>query len=117
MSTHPYSTWRQQGETYYVSGQLPTDPATGTYPEGIRAQTQQALSNLETAVKEFGCGRQDIIKTTVFLRDFADFAQMNEVYAEFFSEPYPARSAFAVAGLIPGADIEIEAIVASGGRS
>lgn len=106
----PYSTWRNAGNTYYISGQLPTDPDTGKFPEGIEAQTSAALANLERALESFGCTRTNVIKTTVFLRDFSDFAAFNAVYADFFSEPYPARSAFQVAGLMPGADIEIEAI-------
>ncbi|BDR53337.1 reactive intermediate/imine deaminase [Bombiscardovia nodaiensis] len=108
----PYSAWRQQANTYYVSGQLPIDPKTGKFPSGIAAQTQTALENLERVTAEFNCSRQDVVKTTVFLRNFDDFASMNEVYARFFADPYPARSAFAVADLMPGADIEIEAIVA-----
>lgn len=110
---HPYSPWRCDGHIYYVSGQLPVDPGTGGFPEGIAAQTRRALANLEKVIQEFGCSRRDVLKTTIFLRDFDDFSEMNTVYAEFFKEPYPARSAFAVAGLTPGARIEIEAVVAS----
>lgn len=109
MASLPYSRWRQVGDTYYISGQLPLT-ADGTMAEGITAQTEAALANLERVAAEFGCTRADIVKTTVFLRDFDDFAAMNEVYAGFFADLYPARSAFAVSGLVPGAAIEIEAI-------
>ncbi|WEV74534.1 Rid family detoxifying hydrolase [Bifidobacterium sp. ESL0798] len=108
--TTPYSSWRKAGDTYYISGQLPLDPATGEYPTSIEDQTTKALNNLEATLADFGCTRSDIIKTTVFLRDFADFARFNKVYSDFFAAPYPARSAFQVAGLAQGANIEIEAI-------
>ena len=106
----PYSTWRKAGGTYYISGQLPVDPETGSMPQGMGAQTEAALANLERALTDIGCTREHVVKTTVFIRDFSRFAEFNEAYAAFFSEPYPARSAFQVAGLAPGADIEIEAI-------
>lgn len=96
----------------YASGQLPIDPATGRFPEGIKAQTRQSLLNAQAILKEAGLSLSDVVKTTVLLSDIADFGEMNEVYAEFFSEPYPARSAFAVKSVPKGALVEIECIAA-----
>ena len=88
----PYSQGIAAGQTVYVSGQLPIDPATGAIPEGIAAQTAQS------------------VKTTVFLADMNDFAEMNKVYGEYFAQPFPARSAVQVAKLPKGAPLEIECI-------
>ena len=92
-------------------GQIPVDPATGAVPEGgIQAQAQQSLSNIKAILNAAGTNMGAVIKTTVFLSDMNDFAAMNEVYAQFFQEPYPARSAVQVARLPKDVLVEIEAI-------
>ena len=97
----------------FVSGQLPIDPATGAFPEGgIQEQTRQSLTNAGAILAAAGLSLQQVVKTTVFLADMADFAAMNEVYAQFFSAPFPARSAVAVKTLPKGALVEIECIAA-----
>ncbi len=106
----PYSQAIEVGGLVFASGQLPINPATGTFPEGIKAQTRQALTNAQEILKAAGADMKDVVKTTVLLADIADFAEMNEVYAEFFTEPYPARSAFAVKSVPKGALVEIECI-------
>ena len=107
----PYSQAIQVGNLVYTSGQIPIDPATGAFVEGgIKEQTRQSLSNVRAILEEAGLTMANVIKTTVFLADMADFAEMNAVYAEFFSEPYPARSAVAVKTLPKGALIEIEVV-------
>ena len=95
----------------FVSGQLPIDPATGKFPEGgVAEQTRQSLLNAEAILFAAGLELADVVKTTVFLADMGDFAAMNEVYAQFFAEPFPARSAVAVKTLPKGALVEIECI-------
>lgn len=107
----PYSQAVQAGVTVYVSGQLPIDPATSAFPgEDITAQTKQSLQNVQAILAEAGMTLADVVKTTVLLADIADFAAMNEVYATFFTAPYPARAAFQVAALPKGAKVEIEAV-------
>ena len=107
----PYSQAIQVGNLVYTSGQIPIDPATGTFVEGgIKEQTRQSLSNVRAILEEAGLTMANVIKTTVFLADMADFADMNAVYAEFFTEPYPARSAVAVKTLPKGALVEIEVV-------
>ena len=97
----------------FVSGQLPIDPATGAFPEGgVEAQTRQSLLNARAILEAAGLGLANVVKTTVFLADMADFAAMNGVYAQFFSAPFPARSAVAVKTLPKGALVEIECIAA-----
>ena len=97
----------------FVSGQLPIDPATGAFPEGgIEAQTRQSLTNIKAILEQAGTSMAKVLKTTVLLADMGDFAAMNGVYAEFFTEPYPARCAFAVKTLPKGALVEIECIAA-----
>ncbi|MBR4524124.1 MAG: RidA family protein [Bacteroidales bacterium] len=110
----PYSQAIDSGaDIVFVSGQLPINPATGAFPEGgIREQTRQSLSNARAILEAAGLGLQDVVKTTVFLADMADFAAMNEVYAQFFAAPFPARSAVAVKTLPKGALVEIECIAA-----
>jgi 2-iminobutanoate/2-iminopropanoate deaminase len=101
------------GNLVYTSGQIPIDSATGSFVEGgIKEQTRQSLNNVKAILKEAGLGMGNVVKTTVFMADMADFAAMNEVYAEFFGEPYPARSAVAVKTLPKGALVEIEVIAA-----
>ena len=107
----PYSQAIQVGNLVYTSGQIPIDPATGAFVEGgIKEQTRQSLSNVRAILEEAGLTMANVVKTTVFLADMADFAEMNTVYAEFFAEPYPARSAVAVKTLPKGALIEIEVV-------
>ena len=97
----------------FVSGQLPIDPATGAFPEGgVKEQTRQSLTNAKAILEAAGLSLANVVKTTVFLADMGDFAAMNEVYAEFFAEPYPARSAVAVKTLPKNALVEIECIAA-----
>ncbi len=108
----PYSQAIQVANLMFTSGQLPIDPATGKIPEGpISVRVHQVLKNLSAIVLEVGASLDDVVKTTVFLSDIADFQEVNAVYAEYFKSPHPARSAFQVAALPLGADIEIEAIV------
>jgi 2-iminobutanoate/2-iminopropanoate deaminase len=107
----PYSQAICAGQTVYVSGQLPIDPTTGQFAEGsIQDRARQSLTNIRNILAEAGLTMKNVAKVTVLLADIQDFAAVNEVYAEFFEAPYPARSAFAVAALPKGADIEIEAI-------
>ena len=107
----PYSQAIQIGDLLFVSGQVPIDPDTGAVVEGdIRAQAQQSLNNLKAILNAAGTNMGAVVKTTVFLADMNDFADMNEVYAQFFQEPYPARSAVQVARLPKDAKVEIEAI-------
>lgn len=106
----PYSQGIAAGETVYVSGQLPLDPATGAFPEGIAAQTAQSLKNIQAILAQQGMTLANVVKTTVFLADINDFAEMNKVYGEFFTKPYPARSAVQVAKLPKDAPLEIECI-------
>ena len=107
----PYSQAIKVGNFVYTSGQLPINPATGAFPEGgIKEQTRQSLSNVKAILEEAGLTMSDVVKTTVFLADMNDFADMNSVYAEFFCEPYPARSAVAVKTLPKNALVEIEVV-------
>ena len=109
----PYSQAIEANGFVYASGQLPIDPATGAFPEGgIKEQTRQSLLNAQAILREAGLDLCNVVKTTVLLADIADFGAMNEVYIEFFSQPYPARSAFAVKDLPKGAMVEIECIAA-----
>ena len=109
----PYSQGIEAGGFVYVSGQLPIDPSTGEFAEGgIQAEARKSLTNIRNILAEAGLGMQNVVKVTVLLADIKNFAAVNEVYAEFFEAPYPARSAFAVAALPKGANIEIEAIAA-----
>ena len=107
----PYSQAIRVGNLVYTSGQIPIDPATGAFVEGgIKEQTRQSLTNVRAILAEAGLAMSDVVKTTVFMADINDFAEMNAVYAEFFSEPYPARSAVAVKTLPKGALVEIEVV-------
>ena len=117
----PYSQAIQVGNLVYTSGQIPIDPATGVFAEGgIKEQTRQSLTNVKAILEEIGLTMSNVVKTTVFMADMNDFADMNSVYAEFFAEqsgkaerftePYPARSAVAVKTLPKGALVEIEVI-------
>ena len=109
----PYSQGIEAGGMVFVSGQLPINPATGEFAEGgIQAEARQSLTNIKNILAEAGMDMGNVVKVTVLLADISNFAAVNEVYAEFFQAPYPARSAFAVAALPKGANIEIEAIAA-----
>ena len=110
----PYSQGIRVGNMVFTSGQLPVDPSTGEFAEGgIEAQTRQSLTNVQAVLEAAGLTMSNVVKTTVFLSDMNDFAVMNGVYAEFFSEPYPARSAVAVKTLPKGAMVEIEAVASA----
>ncbi len=101
----------QGSKTIYVSGQIPIDPAKGEFAgSDIATQTRQSLTNIKNILASAGADMANVVKTTVLLADINDFAAMNEVYAEFFQEPYPARAAFQVAAIPKGALVEIEAI-------
>lgn len=107
----PYAQGIEINGLVITSGQLPLDPATGTFPDGIQAQTRQSLTNIKAILNKAGADMDNVIKTTVFLKDMNDFAAMNEVYATFFCEgSFPARSAVEVARLPKDALLEIEAI-------
>ena len=107
----PYAQAVKTGGLVITSGQLPIDPATGAFPEGIQAQTRQSLSNVKAILEEAGLTMDAVLKTTVFLSDMNNFGAMNEVYASFFTEgSFPARSAVEVARLPKDALVEIEAI-------
>ena len=102
----PYSQAISAGDTLYISGQLPIDPATGSFPsEDIKDQTRMSLENITA-----GLTMANVVKTTVLLDDIGDFGAMNEVYGSYFAEPYPARAAFEVAKLPKGAKVEIEVV-------
>ena len=109
----PYSQAIEAGGMVFASGQVPIDPATDQFVEGgIKEQTRQSLINAQNILREAGTDLHHVVKTTVFLSDMDNFAAMNEVYATFFKEPYPARSAVAVKTLPKGALVEIEVVAA-----
>ena len=110
----PYSLAIEADGAVYISGQIHLDPASGQLMEGdIGAQTRQCLENLKSILEAAGLGFADLVKTTVFLADMADFPAMNAVYETYMVAPFPARSTIAVAGLPLGARVEIEAIAKS----
>ena len=110
----PYSQAVKSGDTLYISGQVPVDPATGKIVEGgIKAQTEQVLKNIGAILREAGMDYSNIVKTTCLLSDMDNFVAMNEVYAQYFTPEMPARAAFGVVRLPLGAMIEIEAIAVS----
>lgn len=106
----PYSQAIEANGMVFVSGQLPVDAATGNMATGIEAQTRQSLENMKHILSAAGLTLDHVVKTTVFLHDISQFANMNSVYATYFAEHYPARSAFAVRDLPKGALVEIECI-------
>ena len=109
----PYSQAIQVGNLVFASGQIPIDPATGNFVAGgVKEQARQSLTNVKAILEEARLTLDNVVKTTVFLADMNDFADVNAVYAEFFAEPYPARSAVAVKTLPKGALVEIEVIAA-----
>ncbi|TFG82236.1 MAG: RidA family protein [Erysipelotrichales bacterium] len=108
----PYSPALKLGDFVYLSGQLPLDPQSGKIVGAdIQEQTYQVLKNIEAVLSEMNLETRHIVKTTVFLSDLADFDAMNEIYATYFAQPYPARSCVQVCALPKGAKIEIEALV------
>lgn len=107
----PYSQAIEAGSFVFVSGQLPIDPVTGQFVgDDIRELTRRSLTNIRNILSAAGLSMADVVKTTVMLADMNDFPAMNEVYGEFFSEPFPARSAFAVRTLPKEGKVEIECI-------
>ena len=106
----PYSQAVELNGTLFISGQLPADPQTGKFPEGIEEQTRRSLDNLGYILEEAGLGFDDVVKTTVLLDDIANFGAMNAVYAEYFKGDKPARVCYQVAKLPKGAMVEIDAI-------
>lgn len=106
----PYSQAVYYDGTLYVSGQLPINPETGKMPEGIKAQTDQALKNVKAILEEAKFTLDDVVKSTVLLKDINDFADMNEIYANYYEKKPPARAAYEVANLPLGALVEIETI-------
>lgn len=107
----PYSQGVQMGDLFFFSGQIPLHPVTGEMPEGIKTQTKQTLENISALLKSQNLGFENVIKTTVFLNSMDDFTKVNEIYATYFVEPLPARSAVEVVKLPRGALIEVEVIV------
>lgn len=111
----PYSQAIEVNGFIFASGQIPIDPSTGNFVEGgIKEQTKQAIANAKNILKEAGTDLAHVVKTTVYLANMADFAAMNEVYATFFQQPFPARSAVAVKDLPKGALVEIEVLAYKG---
>ena len=108
----PYSAGIKTGNMVFLSGQLGIDPATGKMPEGVEAQATQSLANVEALLAAAGATFDNVVTTTVFLADIADFAKVNEIYASKFSQPFPARSAVQVGALPAGGLVEIEVIAA-----
>ncbi|MDO4330041.1 MAG: RidA family protein [Lachnospiraceae bacterium] len=109
----PYSQAIEANGFVLVSGQLPIVPSTGQFPsQDVQDQTKASLENIRAILKEAGLGLEHVVKTTVYLADIKDFGPMNEIYGQYFQAPYPARAAFAVAGLPKGAKVEIEVIAA-----
>ena len=106
----PYSQGIDLGDMIFFSGQIPLNPQTGEMPEGIEAQTKQALDNVKGLLESQNLDFSHVVKTTVFLNDMNDFNTVHGIYAQYFVEPYPARSAIEVASLPKGALIEVEVI-------
>lgn len=106
----PYSQALTNGSLIFTSGQLPLTPGSKNMPDDIKAQATASLANVKAILEEAGSSLGKVLKTTVFLTDMKDFAAVNEVYSTFFSQPYPARSCFAVKELPLGARVEIEVI-------
>jgi 2-iminobutanoate/2-iminopropanoate deaminase len=110
----PYSQAVAVGGLLFCAGQIPLDPSTGEIvPGAVAAQTEQVCENIAAVLKANGMTFANVVKTTVFLADMADFGAMNSVYAKYFTQPFPARSTVAVAGLPRGASVEIEVIASA----
>ena len=110
----PYSQGMKVGDLIFFSGQIPLDPKTGEMPAGIEAQTKQSLENVKGLLESQGLSFADVVKTTVYLDSMDDFGTMDDIYATYFVEPYPARSAVEVAKLPKGALVEVEVIAYTG---
>lgn len=110
----PYSQGMKVGDLIFFSGQIPLDPKTGEMPAGIEAQTKQSLENVKGLLESQGLSFADVVKTTVYLDSMDDFGTMNDIYATYFVEPYPARSSVEVAKLPKGALVEVEVIAYTG---
>lgn len=110
----PYSQGMKVGDLIFFSGQIPLDPKTGEMPAGIEAQTKQSLENVKGLLESQGLSFADVVKTTVYLDSMDDFGTMNDIYATYFVEPYPARSAVEVAKLPKGALVEVAVIAYTG---
>ena len=111
----PYNQAILAGNTLYVSGQIPLDPATGELVQGsVEEEAQLVMKNLEAVLSEAGFGFENVVKTTIFLRDMGDFAVVNEVYGSYFGEDAPARETVAVAGLPKNVNVEIPVIAWKG---
>lgn len=106
----PYSQAIISGNTVFASGQIPVNPANGEIPEGVEAQTNQAFTNVKNLLEAAGTSIDKVIKTTVFIQNMDDFGKINEIYASYFTEPFPARSCVEVAQLPKGVLLEVEAI-------
>lgn len=107
----PYSQAIVTGNILFCSGQIPINPETGNIPEGVEAQAEQALTNVKNLIEAAGSSIDNVVKTTVFIKDMNDFAKINEIYAKYFTEPFPARSCVEVARLPKDVLLEVEAIV------
>lgn len=107
----PYSQAIISGSTMFCSGQIPLDPETGAIPEGVEAQAEQALTNVKNLIESAGASIDNVVKTTVFIKNMDDFGKINEIYAKYFTEPFPARSCVEVARLPKDVLLEVEAIV------
>ena len=110
----PYSQAIMAGDILFTSGQLGIDPETGNLPEGIEAQTRQSLNNVQAILEEAGFQKTDVIKTVVYIKDMADFAAVNGIYAAFFGDHKPARSCVEVARLPKDGLVEIEVVARRG---
>lgn len=107
----PYSQAIKVGNLLFTSGQIPLNPQTSEIPEGVEAQAEQAFTNVKNLIEASGASIDNTIKTTVFIQNMDDFGKINEIYAKYFTEPYPARSCVEVAKLPKGVLLEVEAIV------
>lgn len=105
----PYSQAIKTGEFVFTSGQIPVNPLDGSIPQTIEEQAKQSLENVKNVLEAAGSNLSDVVKTTVFIKNMSDFAKVNSIYAEYFNEPYPARSCVEVAALPKGVLIEVEA--------
>ncbi len=107
----PYSQAIKVGNMLFTSGQIPVNPENGEIPEGVEAQAMQAMTNVKNLIEASGASMDNVVKTTVFIKNMEDFATINSIYAEFFTKPYPARSCVEVARLPKDVLLEVEAIV------
>ena len=107
----PYSQAIKVGNMLFTSGQIPVNPENGEFPEGVEAQATQAMTNLKNLIEASGASMENVVKTTVFIKNMEDFATINSIYAQFFTKPYPPRSCVEVARLPKDVLLEVEAIV------